>query len=243
MPIFSFSSGDDKNYRNRLKHLLGFRPGKMHLYKTAFRHLSAAERIKFTNVKDSNERLEFLGDAVLDTIVAEIVFKKFPIRGEGFLTEVRSKIVSRKQLGDIAVNLGIPTFLESDQVLQQSRHILTSLSGNALEALVGAVYLDKGYAATKRFVYNKIIKPYIDLDEIENQHINYKSLLNQWAQKHRKNIEFRIVMERKQTKSGKFTIGLFVDGEEICQTSDFSKKNAEKEAAERACEMLGIEVN
>ncbi|MCB0735133.1 MAG: ribonuclease III, partial [Bacteroidetes bacterium] len=215
-------------------------PRSYHLYKTAFRHLSAAERIKFTDVKDSNERLEFLGDAVLDTVVAEIVFKKFPFKGEGYLTEIRSKIVSRKQLGDIAVKLGIPTFLESDETLQRSKHVLSTLSGNALEALVGAVYLDRGYQKTKDFIFRKILKPYIDLDEIENQHINYKSLLNQWAQKQRKTIDFRIMKERKDSKEGKYTVGLFVDEVEISRSENFSKKNAEKDAASKACELLDI---
>lgn len=236
-----FLTPEEKSYRQQLVGLLGFKPRHWHLYRTAFRHLSAAEKIKFTDVKDSNERMEFLGDAVLDTVVAEIVFKKFPFKGEGYLTEIRSKIVSRKQLGHIAVKLDIPAFLESDEVLHQSRHILTTLSGNALEALIGAVYLDRGYHKTKDFVYKKILKPYIDLDEIDNQHINYKSLLNQWAQKHRKNLEFKILKERSDTDSGKYLIGLFIDDEEVSASENFSKKNAEKEAAAKACEKLGIE--
>jgi len=241
MPFYMFLTPEEKRYRQQLVGLLGFKPRHWHLYRTAFRHLSAAEKIKFTDVKDSNERMEFLGDAVLDTVVAEIVFKKFPFKGEGYLTEIRSKIVSRKQLGYIAVKLDIPAFLESDEVLHQSRHILTTLSGNALEALIGAVYLDRGYHKTKEFVYKKILKPYIDLDEIDNQHINYKSLLNQWAQKHRKNLEFRILQERTDSDSGKYLIGLFIDEEEVSSSENFSKKNAEKEAAAKACEKLGIE--
>lgn len=241
MPFFIFLASEEKKYRKELIALVGFKPRHWHLYRTAFRHLSAAEKIKFTDVKDSNERLEFLGDAVLDTIVAEIVYMKFPFRGEGFLTEIRSKIVSRKQLGDISIKIGIPRFLESDQVLQQTHHIVAALSGNALEALVGAVYLDQGYHKTKEFIYNKILKPYIDLDEIENQHINYKSLLNQWAQKHRRQIEFKILTERSESSKGLYTVGLFVDDEEISSAQNFSKKNAEKEAAEKACNVYQIE--
>lgn len=241
MPFYIFLSAEEKFYRTQLTGLLGFRPKTWHLYRTAFRHLSAAEKIKFTDVKDSNERMEFLGDAVLDTVVAEMVFKKFPFKGEGFLTEIRSKIVSRKQLGYIAVKLDIPRFLESDQVLQESNHVMTTLCGNALEALVGAIYLDKGYRQTKDFIYKKIIKPHIDLDQIENQHLNYKSLLNQWAQKNRKEVEFRILSERTDTKNGKFIIGLFVDGEEVSRADNFSKKNGEKEAAAKACALYGIQ--
>jgi ribonuclease III len=240
MPLFIFLNSEEKLYRKQLIGLLGFKPKHWHLYRTAFRHLSASEKIIYTNVKDSNERMEFLGDAVLDVVVAEIVFKKFPFKGEGYLTEIRSKIVSRKQLGYIAMKLDIPRFLESDQILHQSMHILTTLSGNALEALIGAVYLDRGYKKTADFIYKRIIKPYIDLDEIDNQHINYKSLLNQWAQKHRKKIEFRILEERKESKSGKYVIGLFVDDEEVCRSENFSKKNAEKKAAEAACAKFEI---
>lgn len=206
----------------------------------AFRHLSAAEKIQFTSMKNSNERLEYLGDAVLDMVIAEIVYKKFPFKGEGFLTEVRSKIVSRKQLSSIALKIGLPSFIEVENVLTRNRHVMSTLAGNALEALVGAIYLDRGYKKTTGFIYKKLLKPHIDLDEIENLHINYKSLVNQWVQKNKKNLEFVVLVEKSLSKNGKFKIALDIDGERISTAENYSKKNAEKAACAKAAEQLGL---
>ncbi len=230
----------DRVLRAGIKNLIGFGPGNLELYKKAFRHLSASEKIQFTTLKNSNERLEFLGDAVLDMVIAEMVFKKFPFKGEGFLTEVRSKIVSRKQLSTMAMKIGITTFIEVEDVLAKNRHVMSSLAGNALEALVGAIYLDKGYNATRKFVYKKLLKPHIDLDDIHNLHINYKSLVNQWAQKSKKQLDFKILTEKGDSKSGKFKIALVIDGEEIATAENYSKKNAEKIACAKAAEILGL---
>ncbi len=239
MPLKLFNS-DKKEIRKRIKQLIGFRPRNLELYKKAFRHLSASERIQFTSQKNSNERLEYLGDAVLDMVIAEIVFKKFPFKGEGFLTEVRSKIVSRKQLSHMAMKIGIPSFIEVEEVLQKNHHVMSSLAGNALEALVGAIYLDRGYGKTKEFVFNKLLKPHIDLDEIQNQHINYKSIVNQWAQKHKKELVFNIITEKNSSKNGKFKIGLVIDGEELCTAENYSKKNAEKICCAKAAKILEL---
>lgn len=208
----SLLNKSDKELRKRIKNLIGFKPRNLKLYKMAFRHLSAAEKIQFTSMKNSNERLEYLGDAVLDMVIAEIVYKKFPFKGEGFLTEVRSKIVSRKQLSSIALKIGLPSFIEVENVLTRNRHVMSTLAGNALEALVGAIYLDRGYKKTTGFIYKKLLKPHIDLDEIENLHINYKSLVNQWVQKNKKNLEFVVLVEKSSSKNGKFKIALDIDG-------------------------------
>lgn len=231
---------EDRQLQARIKDLIGFRPRNLELYSKAFRHLSASERIEFTSAKNSNERLEFLGDAVLDMVVAEIIFKKFPFKGEGFLTEVRSKIVSRKQLSSIALKIGLPSFIQVEDVLSKNRHVMSSLAGNALEALVGAIYLDRGYKATKVFIYKKILKPHIDLDDIHNLHINYKSLVNQWAQKNKKKLDFAILVDKADSKVGRYKIGLVIDGEEIATAENYSKKNAEKVACAKAAEILGL---
>ena len=240
MPSTFFSSKKDRNIHRQVKALIGFKPKNLDLYKMAFRHLSASERIQFTSQKNSNERLEFLGDAILDMVIAEIIFKKFPFKGEGFLTEVRSKIVSRKQLSFMAIQIGIPSFIEVEDVLAKNRHVMSSLAGNALEALVGAIYLDRGYKHTKSFIYKKLLKPHIDLDEIHNQHINYKSLVNQWAQKTKKELVFEVLTEKNDAKNGKFKIALVVDGEQICTAENFSKKNAEKICCAKAAEILEL---
>lgn len=236
----SLLNKSDKELRKRIKNLIGFKPRNLRLYKMAFRHLSAAEKIQFTSMKNSNERLEYLGDAVLDMVIAEIVYKKFPFKGEGFLTEVRSKIVSRKQLSSIALKIGLPSFIEVENVLTRNRHVMSTLAGNALEALVGAIYLDRGYKKTTGFIYKKLLKPHIDLDEIENLHINYKSLVNQWVQKNKKNLEFVVLVEKSLSKNGKFKIALDIDGERISTAENYSKKNAEKAACAKAAEQLGL---
>jgi len=236
----SLLNKSDKELRKRIKNLIGFKPRNLRLYKMAFRHLSAAEKIQFTSMKNSNERLEYLGDAVLDMVIAEIVYKKFPFKGEGFLTEVRSKIVSRKQLSSIALKIGLPSFIEVENVLTRNRHVMSTLAGNALEALVGAIYLDRGYKKTTGFIYKKLLKPHIDLDEIENLHINYKSLVNQWVQKNKKNLEFVVLVEKSSSKNGKFKIALDIDGERISTAENYSKKNAEKAACAKAAEQLGL---
>ncbi|MFT5724624.1 MAG: ribonuclease-3 [Bacteroidia bacterium] len=238
MPLTLFQNKKDRKTKANIKQLIGFKPKNLQLYKKAFRHLSASENIQFTSQKNSNERLEYLGDAVLDMVIAEIIFKKFPFKGEGFLTEVRSKIVSRKQLSYMAMKIGIPSFIEVEEVLQKNRHVMGSLAGNALEALVGAIYLDRGYSHTKSFIYKKLLKPHIDLDEIHNQYINYKSLVNQWAQKHKKLLEFKVLKDK--AKNGKFKIALVVDGEEICTAENYSKKNAEKVCCAKAAGILGL---
>ncbi len=227
------------DYRKKLKQFLGYKPRKMHLYRMALRHMSAAENHDAnSDLKNSNERLEYLGDAVLDLVVAEIVFNKFPFKGEGYLTEVRSKIVSRKQLGFLAEKMGIIEMIETDSNVPKSRHIQLTLGGNALEAIIGAIYLDRGYNFCKKYIFKKIIKPYIDLDEIEKVDRNYKSMINQWAQKEKRNLEFEVVPGQGNKK--KFTISLMVDGKEIARGTHFSKKSAEKIAAAKACRELEL---
>lgn len=228
-----------RQYSKRLKKILGYSPRNTDLYRMAFRHLSASQPLQPRQIqKDSNERLEYLGDAVLDLVVAELVFQKFPFRGEGHLTEVRSKIVSRRQLGILAEKMGLIEMIETDGNLLNNRHIQQSVGGNALEALIGAVYLDRGYKFSRKFIIKKVIKPYIDLDDIENLDKNFKSIINQWAQKYKKNLEFSILSDKENSR--RFTIACLINGEEMGRASHFSKKNAEKLAAARACRKLGL---
>src|SRR5476651_2484852 len=168
MPITRFYKlylSPDRNYVRKLKILLGFIPGNMSLYRMAFRHKSIATNVK-KGVKNSNERLEFLGDAVLGSVVAEVLFKLYPYKDEGFLTELRSKIVSRVNLNQLARKLGLEQLIEYDsRMLNSARQ--GSLLGDAFEALVGAIYLDKGYDFTKSFLVNHIIKSHIDIHTLE----------------------------------------------------------------------------
>jgi len=241
MPISRFYKlyiSSNRKYFKTLKNLLGFVPGNISLYRMAFRHKSVATNIK-KGVKNSNERLEFLGDAVLGSVVAEVLFKLYPYEDEGFLTELRSKIVSRVNLNQLARKLGFDKLIEFDnRMLNSSRQ--GSLLGDAFEALIGAVYLDKGYEFTKAFLVNHIIKSHIDIHQLELTETNFKSKLIEWCQRHSKDIAFDLVGNLDGENSKLFTIHAIIDGEIMGSGKEFNKKNAEKLAAEKACEALGI---
>ena len=241
MPIsrlYKLYLSPNRKYVKILKNLLGFVPGNIALYKLAFRHKSVAQNVK-KGVKNSNERLEFLGDAVLGSVVAEVLFKLYPFEDEGFLTELRSKIVSRVNLNQLARKLGFDKLIEFDnRALNAQRQ--GSLLGDAFEALIGAVYLDKGYDFTRHFLVNHIIKSHIDIHKLEQTETNFKSKLIEWCQRHSKDISFDLVDNLDGENSKLFTVQASVDGEPVGQGKEFSKKNAEKLAAEKACETLGI---
>jgi len=241
MPIsrlYKLYLSPQRKYVKVLKNLLGFVPGNLSLYRLAFRHKSVAQNIK-KGVKNSNERLEFLGDAVLGSVVAEVLFKLYPYEDEGFLTELRSKIVSRVNLNQLARKLGFEKLIEYDsRIMGQSRQ--GSLLGDAFEALIGAVYLDKGYDFTKNFLINHIIKSHIDIHTLEQTETNFKSKLIEWCQRHSKDISFDLVNNSDGENIKLFTVHASVDGEIMGLGKEFSKKNAEKLAAEKACETLGI---
>ena len=218
--------------------MLGFVPGNLSLYRLAFRHKSVAQNVK-KGVKNSNERLEFLGDAVLGSVVAEVLFKLYPFEDEGFLTELRSKIVNRSNLNQLARKLGFEQLIQYDNRMVNSTR-QGSLLGDAFEALIGAVYLDKGYDFTKNFLVNHIIKSHIDIHKLEQTETNFKSKLIEWCQRHGKDITFELI-ENQDGKSNKlFTVQASIDGEIMGQGKEFNKKNAEKLAAERACDALSI---
>jgi ribonuclease-3 len=218
--------------------LLGFVPGNLSLYRLAFRHKSVAQNLK-KGIKNSNERLEFLGDAVLGSVVAEVLFKLYPYEDEGFLTELRSKIVNRSNLNQLGRKLGFEQLIQYDSRMVNSAR-QGSLLGDAFEALIGAIYLDKGYDFTKNFLINHIIKSHIDIHKLEQTETNFKSKLIEWCQRHGKDITFELI-ENKEGESNKlFTVQAIIDGEIMGAGKEFNKKNAEKLAAEKACEALAI---
>ena len=226
----------DKKFASALRNLLGFTPCNMAVYHLAFRHRSTAEEHP-SGVKLSNERLEYLGDAVLGAIVAEMLFKKFPFKEEGFLTEMRSRIVNRENLNRLALKLGINKFMEASiDPAAKSR----SAYGDAFEALVGAVYIDQGYAVTRKLILNRIIRHHIDLDDVEQADTNFKSRLINWAQREKKIVEFELLEEVENGGKKLLRVRLCIDGEEISKGEDFSKKRAEQIAADRAIQVLNI---
>jgi ribonuclease-3 len=241
MPITGFYKlylSPDRKYVKKLKILLGFIPGNLSLYRMAFRHKSVAANIK-KGVKNSNERMEFLGDAVLGCVVAEVLFKLYPYKDEGFLTELRSKIVSRVNLNQLARKLGFEQLVEYDnRMVSNTRQ--GSLLGDAFEALIGAVYLDKGYDFTKDFLINHIIKSHVDIHTLEQTETNFKSKLIEWCQRHGKDVGFDLVENGEGESTKLFSVHAIIDGEVMGLGKEFSKKNAEKLAAEKACEALGI---
>ena len=241
MPINRFYKlyiSPNRKYVKVLKNLLGFVPGNLSLYRLAFRHKSVAQNIK-KGVKNSNERLEFLGDAVLGSVVAEVLFKLYPYEDEGFLTELRSKIVSRVNLNALGKKLGFDKLIEFDNKMMNSGR-QGSLLGDAFEALIGAVYLDKGYDFTRNFLVNHIIKSHIDIHTLEQTETNFKSKLIEWCQRHGKDITFDMVQNEEGESTKLFTIQAVIEGESYGIGRDYNKKNAEKLAAEKTCEVLSI---
>ena len=241
MPIRRFYKlylSPNRKYVKSLKNLLGFVPGNLSLYRLAFRHKSVAQNLK-KGIKNSNERMEFLGDAVLGSVVAEVLFKLYPYEDEGFLTELRSKIVNRVNLNQLARKLGFEQLIQYDNRMVNSTR-QSSLLGDAFEALVGAVYLDKGYDFTRNFLINHIIKSHIDIQKLEQTETNFKSKLIEWCQRHGKDITFELI-ENKEGESNKlFTVQVLIEGEIMGSGKEFNKKTAEKLAAEKACESLSI---
>jgi ribonuclease III len=221
------------SFRKQLRNILGFVPGKAVLYKTALTHRSVKE-----GSDQNNERLEYLGDAILSAIIADFLFKKYPYKDEGFLTEMRSKMVNRNQLNDIAVKMGlkkISYFNKFDGSLKMSQ-----IFGNTLEAVVGAIYLDKGYDKTRQWVMERIIQPYLFMEDLENLEINHKNKLYGWANKNGKTLEFETLDERMEGGRRLFTVGAVVNGELIAQGRAYNKKDASQIAAQVAMEKLGL---
>ncbi len=185
----------------------------------------------------TNERLEFLGDAILSTVVAEYLFNKYPTQDEGFLTKMRSKIVKRKTLNHVAEQMGLDIILSEYSLGNMSKSML----GNALEALVGALYIEFGYARTRDYVISKILMKYLDFEQLENTDDNYKSILLEYCQKNGKTISYNLINRFKMDKRDRFRVGVEIDGEMISTAEDFNKKSAEQLASKRALNHLGVD--
>jgi ribonuclease-3 len=185
-----------------------------------------------------NERLEFLGDAVLDLIIAEILFVKFPYQGEGFLTEMRSKMVSRDKLGKLSNKMGLVSLIEYDRQITLRPMQLDTMGGNALEALIGAIYLDKGYKKVSKFVRDRIVEAHFDFRELQDSEISYKAKLIEWAQKSKAKLYFKLEKEFKKGKNIYYEIQLVIDEKVIASDTNFSKKKAEELAAEKGWKLM-----
>lgn len=235
MDFLNFFSGKytGSSFKKELKNILGFKPGNISLYQTALTHRSIKE-----NADENNERLEYLGDAILSALVADYLFKRYPYKEEGFLTEMRSKMVNRQQLNEIAVRMGlkkVTLYNKMDGALKVSQ-----IFGNTLEALVGAIYLDLGYKKTSKWVLECIILPHMFMDDLENLEINHKNRLYGWANKNGKVLEFETLNEKLENGRRLFTVAAVVDGTNVAEGKAFNKKDASQIAAQIAVDKLGI---
>jgi ribonuclease-3 len=236
MRLYNYYLSPNKDLAKRLRPLLGFTPANMRVFKLAFSHKSMTSEKQ--HAIQNNERLEYLGDAVLGTIVAEYLFKKYPNSNEGFLTKMRSKIVKRKALNKIGEKMGMEDLLSSYNNTRLSRSML----GNAVEALIGAVYLESGYEETKRFVVRKILRNYINVHDLESVDDNYKSQLLEWCQKNGQTVNYKLLARYKYEKRDRFKVAVMVNGKRLATADDFNKKSAEQSASEKAMVALGIRV-
>lgn len=231
----SHQASGDKKLVQSIKNIFGFRPGNVFLYKLAFMHRSVSQEAQ-NGTRINNERLEYLGDAVLDAVTADFLFKTFPTKGEGFLTEMRSKIVSRTQLNKLSQKLGLDHLVQLDP-----SGTYRSFRGDAFEAFIGAVYLDKGYKFTQNLLVEGIIKRYFNMDELVVQELNYKSRMVEWAQKEKKQLSFQVVEEVGSGYRKQYVVAALVDEAPVAQGRDFSIKGAEQLAAEKAWQIISGE--
>jgi ribonuclease III len=237
-PLLSLFS-PDKELSKAIKNIFGFRPGNIFLYQLAFKHKSVSKVI-INGHKHSNERLEYLGDAILGAIVADFLFRKFPYKNEGFLTEMRSRIVNRASLNKLSQKLGLDklTLTSND-----NRGQFKSIHGDAFEAFVGALYLDKGYTFASDIVVARIIELHIDMDTLEKNESNFKSKLIEWSQKEKKVLDFKMINELGEGYNKQYEVVVYIDEKTFGKARDFSIKGAEQLAAEKTLNLIQAELN
>lgn len=228
--ILNSRSENDGNFFIKLKDILGFKPKKLKFYKKAFTHRSL-------NKKDSKgrplnyERLEFLGDAMLSAVIASHLFREVPRGDEGYLTKMRSKVVSREHLNELGRDLDLLSMIRS-RIPKNS--FGDNIYGNIFEALVGAIYLDRGYKYCERFIYEKVIVPYVNIERLEGKVISYKSLLIEWCQKEKRTFKYEVYEDTGKDKLKHFAVKLHINSKVVSKARATSKKKAEEIASKRA---------
>lgn len=224
----------DKQLKHAIKNIFGYKPGNIFLYRLAFLHKSATQET-MNGVRVNNERLEFLGDAILDAVTADYLFKTFPTKDEGFLTEMRSKLVSRSQLNKLSQRMGIDSLIKLDNSASEQ---FRSFKGDAFEALIGAMYLDKGYDFTRKIILRRIISHYFNIDELVNQEVNFKSKMIEWSQRERKQLQFRVMEEAGTGFKKQYIVEILIDDVQLAIGQDYSIKGAEQIAAEKGWQKI-----
>jgi len=228
--ILNSRSNKGGNFFVAVQNILGFKPKKIKYYQTAFTHRSM-------NIKDDEgnpinyERLEFLGDAMLGSVIASHLYTEVPTGDEGYLTKMRSKIVSREHLNELGKDLGLINFVESR--IPKS-HFGQNIHGNVFEALVGAIYLDRGYNYCDKFIKKRVIDPYVDIEQLEGRVISYKSLVIEGCQKQKKTFDFDVYEDTGNDVLKHFAVKLSIGGNVVAKARATSKKKAEERASKRA---------
>ncbi|PNQ74882.1 ribonuclease III [Hanstruepera neustonica] len=228
--ILNSRSKNDGNFFVSIQKILGFKPKNIKFYKTAFTHRSM-------NIKDSQghpinyERLEFLGDAMLGSVIASHLFTEVPSGDEGYLTKMRSKIVSREHLNELGKDLNLVDLVESKIPKGQFGD---NIYGNLFEALIGAIFLDRGYKYCEKFIYKKVIIPYVDIEKLEGKVISYKSLLIEWCQKEKKTFDYNVYEDTGNDDIRHFSVKLSINDKIVSKARATSKKKAEEKASKRA---------
>jgi ribonuclease III len=224
----------DKDFKNWIQLTTGYSPKNISLYHQAFFHSSVSVKRSGTTV--SNERLEFLGDAVLGAIIADYLFNMYPFRDEGFLTQLRSRIVNGQSLKELALKFGFNHFLKAS--LTRDEKTKSSAYGDALEAFIGAVYLDMGYNKTRKFVISKIIKIHVDVDDLVNTNEDYKSQLQIYCQKNKLTLEYRLISEERVGANKMYVVEVYVNKKPYTRFENYSKRFAEQKAAQLTLEEI-----
>jgi len=220
----------DEAFYRELKIILGFTPNNLLFYNKAFIHRSIKNLDPKGNPQNY-ERLEFLGDAMLGAVIASYLFKKVPSGNEGYLTQMRSKIVSRDHLNELGRDLNLIRLVTSNVAKSKFGE---NINGNIFEALIGAIYLDRGYKFCKKFIYKRVIRPYVDIPKLEGKITSYKSLFIEWCQKEKKTFLFDVYDDTAKDPIRHFSVKLSLEDKIIAKGRATSKKKAEEIAAKRA---------
>ena len=229
--IIKTHSETDEAFFIELKKLLGFTPKYLQYYKKAFIHRSIKKVDKKTGLIINYERLEFLGDAMLSAVIASHLFQEVPTGDEGYLTQMRSKIVSREHLNELGRDLNLIRFVKSN--ISKSK-FGENIHGNIFEALLGAIYEDRGYNYCKKFIYKRVIIPYVDVPKLEGKITSYKSLFIEWCQKQKNDFVYEVYEDTGNDPIKHFSVKLILDGKIIAKGRATSKKKAEETASKRA---------
>lgn len=228
--IFNSRSSRDGNFFVNLKSILGFTPKNLKIYKIAFTHRSMNKRDDEGN-PINYERLEFLGDAMVSSIIATHLYNEVPQGDEGYLTKMRSKIVSREHLNELGRELNLIEYVESKI---PKDNFGNNIYGNLFESLIGAIFLDRGYEYCEKFIYKTVILPHVDIEQLEGKVISYKSLLIEWCQKEKKTFEYNIYEDTGNDELRHFSVKLLINDKVIAKARATSKKKAEEKASKRA---------